>query len=60
MWYCLDCRATGPLDSHGRCSTCQSDAVVVAEAQARYQFPREQEVRQLEKMLERSNSHEKT
>lgn len=51
MWYCLDCLTTGPLDSHGRCGTCASDAVVMAESQARYQFPREQEVRMLEEIF---------
>lgn len=27
-WYCLNCLAVSPLDVHGRCGLCGSDAVV--------------------------------
>jgi hypothetical protein len=26
-WWCMDCRMMIELDSHGRCSTCSSNAV---------------------------------
>lgn len=29
--YCLDCHYIGPLDSHGRCPKCGSNAVVPRE-----------------------------
>lgn len=28
LWRCLGCEGVVTLDKHGRCSTCQSDAVV--------------------------------
>jgi hypothetical protein len=28
--YCLNCSNIGPLNIHGRCATCDSDAVVFA------------------------------
>lgn len=28
---CLDCFVVGPMDQHGRCGTCGSDAVALAE-----------------------------
>ena len=31
QWFCLDCFTVGQLDSHGRCSSCQSEAVVSCE-----------------------------
>ncbi len=31
QWWCVDCVATIELDSHGRCSTCGSDAVDLIE-----------------------------
>jgi hypothetical protein len=27
LWWCLDCRRMIELDRHGRCSSCDSDAV---------------------------------
>ena len=32
QFFCLDCLHSEPLDIHGRCSVCQSEAVVSAEA----------------------------
>ena len=32
--YCLNCSMTGAIDKHGRCSTCGSSAVVLAESVA--------------------------
>ena len=31
QWWCVDCVTTIELDSHGRCSTCGSDAVDLIE-----------------------------
>lgn len=28
VWYCLDCLINRDLDTHGRCSVCQSNAVI--------------------------------
>jgi hypothetical protein len=33
-WYCLDCMTAAPLDKHGRCSTCGSDAVTDTEGRS--------------------------
>ena len=30
-WICLNCRNVGPLTAHGRCATCDSDSVAVAD-----------------------------
>jgi len=32
QWFCLTCEYIGELDTHARCSCCQSDAVVSVEA----------------------------
>lgn len=40
--YCLNCSTVGALDTHGRCATCNSDAVVLAESVAAWQ-PRSRE-----------------
>ena len=33
-WFCLDCMVTGPLNVHGRCGTCDSDAVTDTEGRS--------------------------
>jgi Zn finger protein HypA/HybF involved in hydrogenase expression len=30
-WWCMDCRNTVETDQHGRCGTCESEAVILAE-----------------------------
>lgn len=32
LWICLNCRNIDALNQHGRCTTCDSDAVAVADA----------------------------
>ena len=31
LWICLNCRTVGSLSAHGRCATCDSDSVAVAD-----------------------------
>ena len=31
IWICLNCRNIGALSEHGRCTTCDSDSVAVAD-----------------------------
>ena len=31
-WFCMDCRSKVEIDRHGRCGTCDSEAVILAEA----------------------------
>ncbi len=31
LWICLNCMNVGPLTAHGRCETCDSDSVAVAD-----------------------------
>ena len=31
LWICLNCRNIGGLTQHGRCATCDSDSVAVAD-----------------------------
>ena len=51
-WFCIDCNWWTELDSHGRCSRCQSDGVapptVPTKTEAEY------EVELLERLYERS------
>lgn len=32
-WFCMDCRNKVQIDRHGRCGTCDSEAVILAEHQ---------------------------
>jgi hypothetical protein len=32
-WFCMDCRNKVEIDRHGRCGTCDSEAVVLATAE---------------------------
>ncbi len=32
-WFCMDCRNKVQIDRHGRCATCDSEAVILAEHQ---------------------------
>lgn len=48
-WACQNCLSRGPLNIHGRCGTCDSDAVVSLEAS---RIGREaREVWELERMV---------
>jgi DNA-directed RNA polymerase subunit RPC12/RpoP len=29
-WFCMDCRNAVEIDRHGRCGTCESEAVILA------------------------------
>jgi len=31
VWICMNCMVIGPLTAHGRCATCDSDSVAVAD-----------------------------
>ena len=31
LWICMNCRNIGVLTQHGRCATCDSDSVAVAD-----------------------------
>lgn len=45
--YCLNCSTVGALNKHGRCATCDSDAVVLAESLSAWQPRSREEPREL-------------